>query len=166
MIRLIHWSCIAAFALIATGCGSDTSGEADMNETITQDEAAAKVQEHIDGTLTVLSEEAELETRRGTLFAACDDPTDGGPENRVTVSETFWIRGLPAEDNTSNIDLMYEYWMDNGYEVLRDERPDSMSVTVEHSEDAFRVSLRVSNEGSLSISASSPCVWPEGTPEP
>lgn len=135
-----------------------------MNETITQDEAASKVQEHIGGTLTAPPEEAGLETRLGTIFAACDDPTDGGPKDRVTVSETFWIWGLPVEDNESNIELMYEYWTNNGYQVLRDQRPDSMSVTIEHSEDAFRVGLRVSNKGSLSISASSPCVWPEGTP--
>lgn len=141
-----------AIALAVSGC--DTA----MDETITQDEAATKVQEHIDGTLTALPEEAELEARQGTIFAACDD--------RVTVSETFWIRGLPVDENEANIELMYEYLTSNGYQLLRDERPDSMSVTVEHEDDAFRVGLRVSNKGSLSISASSPCVWPEGTPEP
>ena len=141
-----------AIALAVSGC--DTA----MDETITQDEAATKVQEHIDGTLTALPEEAELEARQGTIFATCDD--------RVTVSETFWIRGLPVDENEANIELMYEYLTSNGYQLLRDERPDSMSVTVEHEDDAFRVGLRVSNKGSLSISASSPCVWPEGTPEP
>ncbi|WP_116243837.1 hypothetical protein [Nocardiopsis sp. FIRDI 009] len=157
--------CAIALALAVSGCGTTGDGSTAMNETtITQDQAATKVQEHIDAALTALPEEAELETRRGTLFAACDDPTDGGSRDRVTVSETFWIRGLPVEDNEANIELMHEYWTGNGYRVMRDERPDSLSVTVEHEEDSFRVGVRTSDEGSLSISASSPCVWPEGTP--
>ncbi|MFB8764854.1 hypothetical protein VSQ99_20480 [Nocardiopsis alba] len=137
-----------------------------MKETITQDEAAAKVQEHIDGVMSSLPDEAELETRQGMNFAACDDPTDGGPKDRITVSERLWIRGLPTEENEANIELMHDYWSNNGYRVLRDERPDKPSITVESEEDAFRVSLRVSDQGSLSIGASSPCVWPEGTPNP
>jgi hypothetical protein len=166
MSRLKRWTYIVTIALVVSGCGSNTPEEANMDETITQDEAASKIQEHIDDTLAVLSEEAELEARRGTLFAACDDPTDGGPRDRVTVSETFWIRGLPLEDNESNIELMYEHWTNNGYQAIHDLRPDELFVTVENEEDAFRVSVQTSNEGSLSISASSPCVWPEGTPNP
>ena len=165
MIRWKHWAGAVTLALAVSGCGESGESEAaDTEDTMNQDEAATRVQEHIDGTLTALPEGAELETRRGTLFAACDDPTDGGSQDRVTVSERFWIRGLPAEENDANIDLMVEYWTGNGYEVLRDERPDKSSVTVLHTEDAFHVSLRVSNQGSLSIGASSPCVWPEGTP--
>ena len=137
-----------------------------MEETITQDEAADKVWEHINGVMSSLPDEAELETRQGMNFASCDDPTDGGPKDRITVSERLWIRGLPAEENEANIELMYDYWIDNGYRVLRDERPDKLSISVEDEEDAFRVSLRVSDQGSLSIGASSPCVWPEGTPNP
>lgn len=135
-----------------------------MSETMTEDEAAERVQEHIDGTLASLPEGAELETRNGTLFAACDDPTDGGSKDRVTVSETFWIRGLPVEDNEANIDLMYEYWVDNGYQEIHDLRPEENFVTMENEGDSFRVSVRTSNKGSLSLSASSPCVWPDGQP--
>jgi hypothetical protein len=99
-------------------------------------------------------------------FAACEDPTDGGPKDRTTVSERPWNRGLPTEENEANIELMHDYWLNNGYRVLRDERPDKPSITVESEEDAFRVSLRVSDQGSLSIGDSSPRVWPEGTPNP
>lgn len=150
-------------ALVVSGCGF-ISEAGSMTETMTEDEAAERVQEHINGTLAVLPEEAELEARKGLLFAACDDPTDGGSKGRVTVSERSWVRGLPVEDNEANIDLMYEYWTNNGYQVLRDERSDSMTVTVEHEEDAFRVGIRVSNKGSLSLGASSPCVRPDGEP--
>lgn len=159
MIRFTYWSCLLAIALVVSGCGLSSEGE-----TMTEDEAAEKVQEHVDGVLAALPEEAEIEARQGPNFAACDDPTDGGSKGRVTVSETFWVRGLPVEDNGTNIDLMYEYWTDNGYQILRDKRPEKMSVTVEHEEDSFRMGVRVSNKGSLSLGASSPCVWPDGKP--
>lgn len=153
-------------ALMLTACNPVAYWKASMEETITQDEAADKVWEHINGVMSSLPDEAELETRQGMNFASCDDPTDGGPKDRITVSERLWIRGLPAEENEANIELMYDYWIDNGYRVLRDERPDKLSISVEDEEDAFRVSLRVSDQGSLSTGASSPCVWPEGTPNP
>lgn len=154
---------VLAVALMVSGCGFILEAGS-MGETMTEDEAAEKVQGHIDGVITALPEEAEIEAWQGPNFAACDDPTDGGSKNRVTVSETFWVRGLPVEDNDANIDLMYEYWTDNGYQILRDKRPEKMSVTVEHEESSFRMGVRVSNTGSLSLNASSPCVWPDGEP--
>ena len=166
MSRLKIAAYITMATLMLTACNPVAYWRASMEETITQDEAADKVWEHINGVMSSLPDEAELETRHGMNFASCDDPTDGGPKDRITVSERLWIRGLPAEENEANIELMYDYWINNGYRVLRDERPDKLSISVEDEEDAFRVSLRVSDQGSLSIGASSPCVWPEGTPNP
>ena len=166
MSRLKIAAYITMATLMLTACNPVAYWRASMEETITQDEAADKVWEHINGVMSSLPDEAELETRQGMNFASCDDPTDGGPKDRITVSERLWIRGLPAEENEANIELMYDYWINNGYRVLRDERPDKLSISVEDEEDAFRVSLRVSDQGSLSIGASSPCVWPEGTPNP
>lgn len=165
MTRFNYWTCALTVALLVNGCGSNSPEETNVDETIPQDEAAEKVTEHIEGLMSSLPDEAELETRQGMNFASCDDPTDGGPRGRITVSERFWIRGLPVEDNETNIELMYEHWTSNGYRVLRDERPDKQSIAVEDEEDSFRMSLRVSDQGSLSIGASSYCVWPEGTPE-
>lgn len=156
--------CVVTLGLALSACGSTQDGNTEMNESMTQGEAATKVQEHIDGVMSSLPDEAELEKRQGMIFASCDDPTDGGPKDRVTVGERLWIRGLPTEENETNIDRIYDYWTNNGYQVLRDERPDKLSISVEDEEDFFRMSLQVSDQGSLSIGASSPCVWPEGTP--
>jgi len=166
MNRLKTATYISMAAIIFTACITGCGQRAGMQETITQDEAEEKVQEHINGVMSSLPEEAELETRQGMIFASCDDPTDGGPKDRVTVGERLWIRGIPTEENENNIDRIYDYWTNNGYQVLRDERPDKLSISVEDEEDFFRMSLQVSDQGSLSIGASSPCVWPEGTPKP
>ncbi|WP_017570679.1 hypothetical protein [Nocardiopsis halotolerans] len=136
-----------------------------MEPTITEAEAADKVREHIDNAMTALPESAELEERRGTIVAACDDPTDGGSGDRVTVGERFWIRGLPMEDNEQNVEALHGYWTTSGYRVLHDQRPDKLFLAVEHEEDAFGMSIRTAGDGGLTIGASSPCVWPEGTPE-
>jgi hypothetical protein len=165
VIRFRPWTCAIVLALAATGCGPGVSGGSGTETTMTEDEAAEKVREHIDNTMTALPEEAQLEERRGTVVAACDDPTDGGSRDRVTVSETFWVRGLPVEDNEATVELLHEHWSSNGYQVFEDLRPEDVFLSVQHSEDAFGVTVQVAGDGSLVLSASSPCVWPEGTPD-
>lgn len=164
MIRSRLRTCAIALALVTAGCGADPSGETGREGTMNQEEAAERGQEHIDNAAAVLPDTLELEPVGGVNFAACDDPTDGGSRDRVTVGRSYWLDGLPSEDNDTNIDLLYEYWTANGYHVLTDSRPEDVFVSVEHEEDFFRTSVQASAEGSLSIGASSPCVWPEGTP--
>ncbi|QVJ01583.1 hypothetical protein KGD82_27360 [Nocardiopsis eucommiae] len=164
MNRRIAAACVTSLALVLTGCTSGTGQKTGTEETITEDEAADKAQEHIDNATAVLPDGAELEDRNGVTTASCDDPTDGGPKERVTVSVNYWIRGLAVEDNEANVDLLHEYWTANGYQVLTDSRPDDLYVSVGHEEDSFVVSVQESNQGSLSMSAASPCVWPDGEP--
>ena len=161
---------IAAYTTMATlmltACSTGIGQRVEMEETITQDEAAEKIEQHVTDAVAVLPDTVELEPLGPVAFASCDDPTDGGSQDRVTVSQRQWLTGIPVEDNEQNADLLYEYWTTNGYRVLHDKRPGKLSISVENEEDAFRMSLRVSAQGDLSIGASSPCVWPEGTPNP
>jgi hypothetical protein len=147
-----------------SGCGTDTSTGSEREQTMNQDEAAERVQEHIDNAVAALPEGLDLTPVGDVNFAACDDPTDGGSTDRVTVGRSYWLDGLPVEDNEASIDLLHEYWTANGYRVLTDSRPDDVFVSVENEEDSFRMSVQSSVQGSLSIGASSPCVWPEGAP--
>ena len=124
-------------------------------QNMTEDEATEKVQEHIDGALTALPGTVELDPLSGPVVGGCDG---GGEDEDVTVSHAYWLRELPTEDNEGNAELLLQYWSDNGYETLRDRRPDKLSISVENTEDAFRMSLRESDQGTLSIGASSPCV--------
>lgn len=134
-------------------------------EPMTQDEAAERAQEHVDGVMAVLPEEAESEGRGGPNFSACDDPTDGGPKGRVVASVSYWIREVPVEDNDQVMDAALEYWTENGFWVIEDARPDSPFISVGNEEDAFVVSIQASIQGDLSVGASSPCVWPDGSPD-
>jgi hypothetical protein len=166
MNRLKVTACATLAAFMLTACNNEVGQRESMEKTITQDEAAEKINQHVTDAMAALPETVELEPLGPVAFASCDDPTDGGSKNRVTVSQRHWITGIPAEDNDQNADLLHDYWTTNGYRIIRDERPEKMSISVESEEDAFKISLRVSAQGDLSIGASSPCVWPEGTPNP
>lgn len=159
-------ACATLTALILTACNTGQEQRSGMEETINQDEAAQKIDQHITEAAAVLPDTVKLEPLGPIAFASCDDPTDGGPKDRVTVSQRKWLTGLPTEDNEQNVDLLHDYWVSNGYRVIHDLRPDELFVTVESETDAFNVSVQSSDEGDLSIGASSPCVWPEGTPNP
>ncbi|MPZ64238.1 MAG: hypothetical protein GEU83_01480 [Pseudonocardiaceae bacterium] len=59
------------------------------------------------------------------------------------------------------------YWVDNGWGILTDDTDSEAAfLSVENREDSFRMSLSSSVDGQLNIGAVSPCIWPNGTPEP
>lgn len=47
-----------------------------------------------------------------------------------------------------------------------DKRPTENWVSVENRTDGFSMSVQESVQGDLSLGATSPCVWPNGTPAP
>ncbi|MEU0239212.1 hypothetical protein ABZ234_16125 [Nocardiopsis sp. NPDC006198] len=152
---------VVALTACGPGVDSDTSEE---EAAMTHDEAYTRVEEHIAAAVAVFPEAPELEALGGDIANPCDDTVDGGESGRASVGRTYWLRGLPAEDNEASVELLHEYWTANGYQVTDDGRPEDLAVFVENEEDSFRMSVQSSAQGSLSIGASSPCVWPEGAP--
>lgn len=151
-------ACALSAALMLSGCSYVTP-------TITQDEATGKLQEYADETLAALPEEAEFEERRGPNPAPCDDTSMLGAKKRVTVSEFFWIRGIPEEDNETALELMHDHWTENGYQILNDNRPDDPFINAGNEEDSFQIASEYNKNGTLSLTIRSPCLWPDGDPE-
>lgn len=148
--------------LMATSCtGQETE---DPGGGMNRNEAAERVEEHINESVSVLPESVELEPGRETNFAACDDPTDGGPQGRIIASRVYRLSGLPTEDNGANAELLHQHWSDKGYKIMRDRRLERIYISAETSGDSFIVFLRSSVQGTLSLGASSPCFWPDGAP--
>lgn len=132
--------------------------------TMTEQQAAQRADEHIQRAVAALPEKPTL-TVQYEDSAECLDPTDNGPRGRFEVGKTYWLDGLPADRNKETVDALYDYWTANGFRVLSDKRSASdMFVSVENNDDAFRMSVQQSDEGDLSLGASSPCIWPDGTP--
>lgn len=171
----MSWKRIILFVLafivvfVTVGCQSEIStgsepSEGQQENTMNQDEAAERVEEYIDDAAAALPGDVELEPEGDTTFASCDDPTDDGPKGRVIASHVYRLSGLPTEANEANAELLHQYWTGKGYEIILDRRPERIYISAESSGDAFTIFLRSSVQGTLSLGASSPCVWPDGEP--
>ncbi|KWW98203.1 hypothetical protein TH66_18335 [Carbonactinospora thermoautotrophica] len=162
-------ACVAVLALcgLLTACGFAELDRRFMKPTMTEEQAAQRAEEHIRRAVSVLPPTARLENPFFNTMP-CADATVPGPEGRVSVARTYWLRGLPKENNRAYFDTLYEFWTRNGYRVLSDDRAnrESMYLWVEHTGDSFRLSIQSNDYGDLSIGADSPCIWPKGTPEP
>jgi hypothetical protein len=135
--------------------------------TMTADQAAARLDEHLRLALEQLSPEPRIEPGlSGTMD--CDDPTDGGPLGRVFVEAHWWLRDVPPDRNRDVFDALHRRWESQGYVVIQDlrDRERAPQLKVRHPGDGFAVSLRENLAGELRLSSSSPCVWPDGVPPP
>jgi hypothetical protein len=150
------------FAL--SGCGeSNNPPGATVQSTVTIQETKQKVDDYMEQGRKALSPQAQLANDSGQDVRACDDPTDGGPKGRVFAQRDAKVLGAAGSDPKSNFDLLRKWWQENGFRVTT-ERPDAMFA--EHATNSYRMSLTSNVRGSLYVGVSSPCVWPNGTPEP
>jgi len=163
---------ILSCLLVVTACGSagdakdaaGSSGEGEQVRTLTKEQALQRAKEHVKKVVAALPVEPSLSKQSGGSME-CADPSDNGPRGRYTVDRTYWLNDLPKDRNAEFVNTLYRYWKNNNYRILTDERArDDSFISVEHNGDAFRMSVTQSDEGNLSLGASSPCVWPDGVP--
>lgn len=132
-----------------------------LKNTITEAEATQRVEDYVRQTMAALRPEARLEVLAPADSLICDDPTDHGPENRVTVGNIYWVRGLPVENNNQHFDAVLDWWRAHDFAVRADDRrPGSNYVLVENRKDGFRMAFRDNFSGGLLLGADSPCVAP------
>ena len=158
MRRNIYLACALSVSVLLSGCSYVTP-------TIAQEEAVEKVEEHAYDTLVALPEGAELEELSEPSPAPCSDTSLLGAKKRVVVGVKFWIRGVVEEDNEVALDLMHDHWVDSGYRIVNDNRPDDPFINARNEEDNFLVATQYNKNGTLSLTVGSPCLWPDGTPE-
>lgn len=162
--RMTTWLITVAVALLAGSCGIVPSGKGYMN-TITKEQASQRVDDYLAQMVAVLLPPPRLELA-SAISGLCKDPDDNGPQGRVDVGRTYWLRDIPRDRNRAFFDTLRRYWADRGYRVLGDQSGPSPFVSVENPQDGFRMGIQESSQGDLSLGASSPCVWPNGTPAP
>ncbi|MGH4020074.1 MAG: hypothetical protein ACRDT0_12740 [Pseudonocardiaceae bacterium] len=167
-IRLLA-GVLGALVVLVAGCGvvAIRDGSEDM-QTLSEQQALQRVEEHIARAVAALPVAPRLEKQSAVGAVPCDDPSDLGPLGRVSVSDTYWMRGLDFDRPQELFAVMHDHWLAHDYRVLADHRDDHVApaLFVEHNGDAFRMSMATSVQGDFSISATSPCVWPDGTPPP
>ncbi|MFN2495303.1 MAG: hypothetical protein ABR608_05270 [Pseudonocardiaceae bacterium] len=167
ILRLLALAPGVLIVLLA-GCGVVTISERGDMRTLTAQQAMQRVEEHIANAVAALPLTPRLEEQSTTTGLPCDDPTDLGPRGRVTESKTYWMRDLPFDRAEELFNAMHSYWLSHDYRVLTDkrDRPGFPALFVENNADAFRMAMKTSVRGDFTISATSPCVWPDGTPPP
>jgi hypothetical protein len=101
-----------------------------------------------------------------TSTYACDDPTDNGPKGRVIATTDYQIEGLSQDQYDHYLDELKKWWISHDFRVLQDARPKAPHIWVENNTDGFRMAAQTNDGGEMYIIATSPCVWPEGTPQP
>jgi hypothetical protein len=145
--------------MAVAGSGPDTS---------TQAQAEARATGILRQTAAALSLRPRLDfdpsLPNQTATCLTDSATAG---ETVSVNRTAWLRGLPGRDDDAAGQQVLAFWRRQGYQILdysglNDGQPGIDAVST----DYFTVSLDTSQDGTLSLSASSPCVFPHGTPPP
>lgn len=148
--------------LSANACGSNGAG---MQPTITIDEANRRVDEYISRATTVLPPAARLQLNFQERRGECSDPTDNGPKDRVVAGRSYQVLGLRQAAIPSYFDTLRTWWLANNFRILSD-TPRNEFLWVENNADGFQMTLKANSEGGVFLLAGSPCVWPNGTPEP
>ncbi|MEV8566815.1 hypothetical protein AB0436_14820 [Streptomyces sp. NPDC051322] len=104
----------------------------------------------------------------GSATAQCLDPTDGGSEKRRVVSRVYWLRGVGKADNQRLGQQVLHLWKKQGQLITSATGvgTDKPEIHGGSKPDDFLIALEASDNGWLSIGATSPCIWPQGTPPP
>jgi hypothetical protein len=150
--------------VLCQGCGSSAGGEDGMR-TLTEQQALERIEDYVHRAVAVLPTGARLEALSSPESHACDDPTDNGPKGRVFASNLYWVRGIEQQDTAKYLEGLRRWWSEQGFSVVTDAWDKAQSITMENKENGFRMSFR-KGDTDPAIGASSPCVWPKGTPEP
>ena len=139
-----------------------------MNKpTMTQQQASTRAQQILHQTADAITPRPTLETYQpGSGTGPCLVNPNDTSDKRVQVTLTYWLRGITTQNNASVAQQILHYWKHAGY-AITDTRgigtasPDIFAGTPS---DDFLISLQTSANGAMSIGASSPCIWPNGTP--
>ncbi|MFF5212736.1 hypothetical protein [Streptosporangium sp. NPDC000396] len=157
---------IVAVALLVAGC---TGGEAVNEPTMTEAQALARVEQLIKETAAVIKPKPRLDLYRPSLNPnSCLDPTDGGSEDRVVMNRSYYLRDIPQDQVAEVARQVKQYWEQQGHYV-QGTSPNGLNISGRSRPDDFLLSLAPTEDDHgivLGLAATSPCVWPNGTPEP
>ena len=149
-----------------SSCTSADNQKVPMKNTITQQQANQQAEQYVHDAAAAVFSDAQLEILSAFEDSPCDDPTDNGPRGRVIASRNYWLNAIPTDKHADYVNALVQWWGSHDFAILTDDRPHY--VWVENRTDGFRMAIQqtVTGPPRLSIGATSPCVWPNGSPEP
>lgn len=159
--------CVTLVALVTLGgCGLIGDDLSDK-PTITQQQAVQRVDELVSAAVSGVKPQPRLVAEEGfTLARRCSDPTDGGSTDRIIVSKRFWLQDVPVAKHAGVARQIRANLVKQGHtvETTRGIEKNQPEIFARSRPDDFLMSITSSGGGPLSIGASSPCIWQNGTP--
>lgn len=153
----------ATFMLLAAGCSADPASQ----PTITQQQAVARVDRLLRDTGAAITPRPRLVVDKpGTQVTSCLEEPEGSSDARVQPAGEYFLQGVPQQARASVAEQIMRFWKAKGYAVDAFHMGTSDPQVHGTTQDNFLVALEPNGGGELSIGASSPCVWPNGTPPP
>ncbi len=127
-----------------------------MNMSQAERTAEALIGEAIQG----VSPQPTLESFGGGV-KSCQEPSDGGSEDRVTLTRNYWLKGIPREEAKDVVRKVFENWKEAGHVV--DAAPDYgrrvVAANLRSKPDDFLMQVAMGLGGQLSVGVTSPCFW-------
>jgi hypothetical protein len=136
-----------------------------MKPTITIEQANQKVEDYLTQIRAALPAEAQYKLTYAEERGPCLDPTDNGSTDRMVANRSYQVLDLPKENIPAYFDAVRAWSQSHNFRIL-DNNPPNEYLWLENNADAFRMAFKASPQGNLFLTASSPCVWPDGTPIP
>jgi hypothetical protein len=171
-LRFVGYSAAVFVALFAvSGCSSIRgAGGGNVNEkTMTTDQVTTRIEQIIRDTVAAINPTPQLQmVDYLSQPTTCVDPTDGGSSDRTVLNRHYRLVGIPTDRNGEVGQQVKIYWESKGYDITSAVRLNSRDpqITAFTKPDEFSISLKTGGDGSLGIGSTSPCFWPNGTPEP
>jgi hypothetical protein len=159
--------CVAVMAAVI-GCSSGGSGPTSkstgngpkVTSSMPYDQALAQVHDYALKSLQAFPTGASLTFREDNSVPCSND--DNAPSSTpVNIGSYYWLAGISPSDNAKYVDDFVNFWKQQGWKVVRDDRPGDQFVSVGEP-SGFSVIIQVTPDGSkVSITGSSPCVAPK-----
>lgn len=163
--RLASPALVAAITvLLLAGCsGADPASR----PTITKQQAVARVAQILQATGAAVTPRPRLEIyKQGTYTGACAEEANGASDARVQATSRYFLKGIPQQQEASVAEQILRLWKAKGYTIDDTFKMGTNSAEIHAvTKDSFLIALEMTG-GVPSIVASSPCVWPDGTPPP
>ncbi|MEU7728674.1 hypothetical protein AB0B78_26080 [Streptomyces sp. NPDC040724] len=159
---------LLALTVTATACGEGAAKQAAMNEQQAVDRAEEIIRQAVDG----MSPQPTLERMGHAPVGACIARDDHRPDDRVAVTVTYKLTGVPGAEAQNLVRQARDAWLKQGYKHNTSGEVDWSSpfptVYMRTGPDDFWMDAvtgvvdRAKGEGVASLAATSPCFLPPG----
>lgn len=141
----------------------------DASSSQTPAQALARAEDLIRQTAGVLRPRPRLEPLAGqSTSSPCLEPHDDGAQDRIVVSRAYWLREVPGAANMEIARQVMDHWQRQGHVITSTGgfQVGHPSVGGVSRPDGFILALVWSEGDRLYLAATSPCVSPDGMPQP